>query len=334
MESETKQVQQKKKNMNVLDILKETLAIYFKNINFIIFTFLTSLPYFFLMLYFETLFQKVLVQIPQIISSSPMLEKNQIHLYKSKSLSYINEPSFGSDYLPLLIQLGFIYIVPFHVFEFCSAVVTIDLASKLSSEENNNNMSLKQMFQNSIDISIMKSTFITSLYMLGLSTYALIAFASTVNICYSMYCAFGCYIFFATICCVAIGKLLMVYLEWSAIWNMSIVISLLEGIYGIGALRVSYFFSSGGNHQKRGQILMLVFFIYGASLRFICIYFGCYKGGNGIFLLIGIFNVVNTLKWVSSVIYFNDCKERKMEIMKVDDEEIGKIQLESNSSKT
>jgi hypothetical protein len=34
------------------------------------------------------------------------------------------------------------------------------------------------------------------------------------------------------------------------------------------------------------------------------------------------------------VIYFNDCKERKMEIMKVDDEEIGKIQLESNSSKT
>jgi hypothetical protein len=82
---------------------------------------------------------------------------------------------------------------------------------------------------------------------------------------------------------------------------------------------------------------MLVFFIYGASLRFICIYFGCYKGGNEIFLLIGIIgilNVVNTLKWVSCVIYFNDCKERKMEIMKVDDEEIAKIQLESNSSKT
>jgi hypothetical protein len=92
------------------------------------------------MLYFETLFQKILVH---HIPSSPMQEEN---------------------------QLGFIYIVPLHVFEFCSAIVTIDLASKLSSEENNSKlsslMSLKQMFQNSIDfdISIMKSTFITSLY--------------------------------------------------------------------------------------------------------------------------------------------------------------------------
>jgi hypothetical protein len=34
------------------------------------------------------------------------------------------------------------------------------------------------------------------------------------------------------------------------------------------------------------------------------------------------------------VIYFNDCKERKIEIMKVGDEEIGKTQLQSNSSKT
>ncbi|XP_057426029.1 uncharacterized protein LOC130719416 [Lotus japonicus] len=51
--------------------------------------------------------------------------------------------------------------------------------------------------------------------------------------------------FFAMICCVAIGKLLMMYLEWSAIWNMSIVISVLDGVYGIGAFRVSYFFSRG-----------------------------------------------------------------------------------------
>ncbi|KAK2454778.1 hypothetical protein P8452_02131 [Trifolium repens] len=102
-----------------------------------------------------------------------MQEENQIHFYSSydiDSSSYIDEPNFGIDYLPLLIQLGFIYIVPLHVFEFCSAIVTIDLASKLSSEENNSKlsslMSLKQMFQNSIDfdISIMKSTFITSLY--------------------------------------------------------------------------------------------------------------------------------------------------------------------------
>jgi len=254
------------------------------------------------------------------------------------SSSYIfDEPSFENDYLPLLIQLGFIYTVPLHVLEFCSAVITIGLASKLSSEENHNDtslMSIKHMFQNFIDISIMKRTFTTSLYMLALSFGLLIAFPFTVSTCYGLYSAFGCYIFFATISCVAIGKLLMVYLEWRAIWNMSIVISVLDGIYDIGALRVSYFFSNG--NQKRGLVLMLVFFVYGGFLRLICIYLGCYKGGSGIFLLIGIvgiLTVVNTLKWVSCVIYFNGCKERKMEI-KVDDEEIGKVQLESDSSKT
>jgi glycerol-3-phosphate acyltransferase PlsY len=133
------------------------------------------------------------------------------------------------------------------------------------------------------------------------------------------------------ICFIAIGKLLMVYLEWSAIWDMSIVISVLDGIYGIGAMRVSYYFISG--NQKRGLVLMLFFFVFGSFLRFISIYFECYKGGSGIFVQIGVLIVLNTLKWVACVIYFNDCKERKME-KKIDDVEMGKDKLESNSSKT
>lgn len=43
MESETKQVIKQEKNIDVLDILSETLTIYFKNTNFI-FTLLTLLP--------------------------------------------------------------------------------------------------------------------------------------------------------------------------------------------------------------------------------------------------------------------------------------------------
>ncbi|MED6157956.1 hypothetical protein PIB30_028237 [Stylosanthes scabra] len=85
-------------------------------------------------------------------------------------------------------------------------------------------------------------------------------------------------------------KRLIVYLEWSAIWNMSIVISVMDGIYGVGALRVSWFLSSGG---------------------------------NGIFVQVGLFFVVNTLKWVSFMIYFCDCKERKLE-KKINDVELGK----------
>jgi hypothetical protein len=347
MENETKQVKLKNKNMDVLDILYQTLTIYFKNINFIIFTFLTSLPFFFLTVYFETLFQQILVQTPKIISSLPFNEKQQIISLSMDSddysVSYMDSygnifsytgdiPSFSKDYLPLLIQLGVIYTIPLHVLEFCSKVLTMDLASKLFiNPEENKNMSLKHMFQNSIDLSIMKGTFITSLYTLALSNCILIAFPWTVSNCFALASTFWCYIIFGMICFIAIGKLLMVYLEWSAIWDMSIVISVLDGIYGIGAMRVSYYFISG--NQKRGLVLMLFFFVFGSFLRFICIYFECYKGGSGIFVQIGVLIVLNTLKWVACVIYFNDCKERRLE-KKIDDVEMGKDKVESNSSKT
>ncbi|KAL5056749.1 hypothetical protein RYX36_028353 [Vicia faba] len=286
------------------------------------------------MIYFETLFQQTILLTPKIISSLPFREKNQLGFYSISDHRFIpqNEPSFSHDYLPLLIQLGFIYSIPLHALEFCCKVLTMDLASKLiNSQDSNTKMSLKHMFRNSVDASIMKGTFITSLYTLALSNCLLIAFPWTVNNCFIFSSStFWCYVVFGMICFVAIGKLLMVYLEWSAIWDMSIVISVLEGVYGIGALRVSYHFNSG--NQKRGLVLMLVFFVLGGFLRLICIfYFECYKGGSGIFLQIGVLTVMNTLKWVASVIYFNDCKERKME-NKVDDEEIGKSELQSRNS--
>ncbi|KAJ1379884.1 hypothetical protein SESBI_46490 [Sesbania bispinosa] len=326
MESESNQVKQNMGlKLEVLDILKETVMIYVKNINFIIFTLLTSLPFFCGMVYFEILFQQIVVETPEIIPLLPFYERysyNEYYIYDNGIIDSTIK-SFSKDHLPVLIQLGFIYLVPLHVLELCSAVLTMDLASKLRSEENK--MSLKQMFQNSIDISMMKGTFITSLYMLFWSSCLLTAFPWTLTNCYSLFRVFGGYIFLV-VCGLAFVKLLMMYLEWSAIWNMSIVISVVDGIYGIGALRVSYFFSRG--NQKRGLILMLVFFALGLCLRLSCLFFGCYKGGNGIFLQIGLLTVVNTLKWVACVIYFNDCKERKME-KKVDKESAK--DLESNS---
>uniref|UniRef100_K7KQW7 Transmembrane protein n=1 Tax=Glycine max TaxID=3847 RepID=K7KQW7_SOYBN len=309
MESESKQVKQK---LGVLDILKEAVTFYASNINFIIFTFLTSLPFFFVMVYFETLFQQTMVETPEIISLLPFKEQNYLYYhfaYHPHIYGVVDTPgkSFSEDYLPVLIQLGFIYLVPLHVLGLCSAVVTMDSASKLRSEENN--ISLKDMFKRSIDISIMKGTFITSLYMLFWSSCLLIAFPWTVNNCYIFFRGFGFYILFAVICYVALAKLLMVYLEW-----------IVDGIYAIGALRVSYYLSTG--NQKRGLLLMLVFFALGLCLRLSCVSLECYKGGYGIFVQIGLLTVLNTLKWVSCMIYFSDCKERKME--KKVDEESGK----------
>ncbi|XP_047157350.1 uncharacterized protein LOC124828163 [Vigna umbellata] len=320
MESEREQVKQ---NLGVFDILNEAVTFYVKNINFIIFTCLTSLPFFLLMVYFETLFQKIIVENPQIISLLPFFEPRYAYVYyisENGGFARVDTPhkSFSNDYLPVLIQLGMIYLVPLHVLDICSAVITMDSASKLKSE--GNYMSLKDMFKSSIDMSIMKGTFITSLYVMFWSTCFLIAFPWILNNCYMLFRDFGYYIFFTVICFVAFTKLLMVYLEWSAIWNMSFVISVVEGIYGIGAIRVSYFFSRG--NQQRGLLLMFVFFALGLCLRLSCVSLQCYKRGYGIFMQIGLFTVVNTLKWVSFMIYFHDCKERKME--KKIDEESGK----------
>ncbi|KAI4328237.1 hypothetical protein L6164_020610 [Bauhinia variegata] len=325
MESEDKQVKQK---LEVLDILKEAVTIYVKNINFIIFNLLTSLPFFCVMVYFEILLQKTMVETPEILNHLDVYDKYYWHRFERYHFNQnSNDRSFSKDYLPYLIQLGFIYLVPLHVLELCSAAVTMDLASKLRSEENK--ISLKQMFQKSIGISTMKGTLITSLYMLFLSNCILLAFPWIVNICYMLYMFFGCDIFFAVICCLALAKLLLMYSEWSAIWNMSIVISVLEGAYGVRALGVSYFFSRG--NQERGLLLMLVFFTLGLCLRVSCFSFGFYEGGYGIFLQIGLFCVLNTLKWLSCMVYFYDCKERKVE--KKVAEEAGK-DLESASSKT
>ncbi|XP_057419532.1 uncharacterized protein LOC130713754 [Lotus japonicus] len=332
MESESKQVKQHE--MEVLDILKEAVKVYVKNINFITFTIVTSLPFFCVMIYFELLFQKTVVEASEFLSqktADETVEVISLLLSEDKAdFNYVHELGsfidkiFSKDYLPVLIQLGFIYLVPLQVLELCSAILTMDLASKLRSGDNNLSLTLKQMFQNSIiDISIMKGTFITSLYMLFLSACLLIAFPWTLNNFYCLSEAFGDYIFSAIIslvCCLVLAKLLMVYLEWSSILNMSIVISVLDGIYGFGALRVSYAFSRG--NQKRGLFLMLVFFVLGLCLRLSCLSLESYERGIGIFVQIGVLTVVNTLKWVSCMIYFYDCKKRTME--KKVDEELGK----------
>jgi Na+-driven multidrug efflux pump len=119
---------------------------------------------------------------------------------------------------------------------------------------------------------------------------------------------------------VAFVALLTKYLEWSAMWNMSIVISVLEGISGYEAFALSAYFSKGS--ERRGLILMIVFFVWGLGLRLPCLYFGCYEGWLGISVQIRLFCLRNVLKSVVCMVYFYDCKKRILE--KKVDEEVGR----------
>ncbi|KAF7809280.1 transmembrane protein [Senna tora] len=312
MESESKHDMQKlKEKLEVSDILKEAVIIFFTNVNFIIFTLLISLPFFSLMVYFETCLQQTLIE------TSEILNLPTISFTYYGSIVDFQMRDFTINYCLKLILLGFIYLVPLHLLELCSAIITINLASELRSEDTK--MSLKEMFQIPISISILRGTLLTSIYVLLFSTSYLFGLLWIVINYQVFFKNLSYYLIFAVICSLAFSKLLRVYLEWSAMWNMSIVISVLEGVYGIEALVLSAYFSRGC--QRRGLLLMLIFFAWGHFLRLFCLYIGGYKERNGVAAQVGLFCLANLLKWVVCMIYFYDCKERSLE--KKVDEELG-----------
>ncbi|KAA8529554.1 hypothetical protein F0562_033647 [Nyssa sinensis] len=117
----------------------------------------------------------------------------------------------------------------------------------------------------------------------------------------------------------AFVALLIKYLDWSAGWNMGIVISILEEVCGIEALELSGYYSTGST--RRGQLLMLVFFVWGLGLRLPCFYAAMGGRVSGIavtFVLISLVCLGNVMKWVACMVYFYDCKSRILE-KKVDD---------------
>jgi hypothetical protein len=196
-------------------------------------------------------------------------------------------------------------------------IVTVHLSSKIHAEERP--MTLKDMIYEPIYGSRLRGTFITSIYVLYLSTCTLLLLiwlgAYYVILENSMID-----MFFAGLHTLAFLPLLAKYLEWSAMWNMSIVISVLEGIYGDEASALSAYYSKGS--EGCGLILMLVFFVWGLGLRLPCLYFGCYEGGIGIVAQISLVCLGNVLKWVACMLYFYDCKKQILE--KKVDEEVGR----------
>uniref|UniRef100_A0A2N9GPV5 Uncharacterized protein n=1 Tax=Fagus sylvatica TaxID=28930 RepID=A0A2N9GPV5_FAGSY len=307
--------------LEVFDILRTALIISFKKFNFIIFIFLTSLPLFCYMVYYEIFLQTTLVETSNIVNQEWITES-------------IAEEEMTKDFLQKLVQLGFLYLVPLNFIEFCTVIVTVDLASKIYAEERSMTLKeMKEMIHKLYCGARVRGTFITSFYVLFSSTCTLLGLLWLVTTCFLLRSVlsvpyypviFKDYsvidVFFVVFYGAAFVALLTKYLEWSAMWNMSIVISVLERIYGGEAFVLSAYYSKGS--EVRGLLLMLVFFVWGLSLRLSCLYLGCYEGGRGIVVQTGLFCLGNVLKWVVCMVYFYDCKRRTLE--KKADEEVGR----------
>lgn len=291
--------------LGVLDILKKSLLVFGRNNNFIIFTIITSFPMFCFLIYFEYFLQKFLFNAIETLKPSS-------DYYFDYFLHDIFDVArkLNKENLLQFMQLGFLYLVPLHLLELSTVLVIVDLASKIYKEDKP--MSLKEMIQRPFNLARLRGTFITFVYVTLLSACTLLGLLWLVTTYFVILRNTMYYLIYAAICGASFVSLLGLYLALSAEWNMSVVISVSEGIHGSAALALSSFFSVG-NH-RRGLILMLVFFVWGVVLRLPCLYIGYYTGGGyEIVAQICFFCLGNALKWVVCMVYFHDCQKQKLE---------------------
>ncbi|KDP45379.1 hypothetical protein JCGZ_09628 [Jatropha curcas] len=243
-------------------IIKESLRIPFKNPNFIIFAFLTSLPLFCFSSVYEIIFQKTIIETRYIIQET-ITPDNPYGNFEYSYEALLNFEKWIGKISRKFLLLVLFYLGILHFLDLLNTVAVVEITSLIYKEEKA--MNLKAMFSRFINETRLK--------------------------------------------------------DWSAIWDMGIVISVLEEKQGDVAIIASSYLSRGS--RLYGFFLMLVFFGWRVALRLSLLYAGFKTGGGEVmrtvlqsgFICFGV-----VLKWVIFVVYFYDCKKQSLE-GKIDAEE-------------
>ncbi|XP_062005051.1 uncharacterized protein LOC133722244 [Rosa rugosa] len=307
----------KNQKLGAFDILRKALGITTTNINFFLFTIFASLPLFCFLVYNQPFLQEFQDQVLEILKHPAFVYYFEEDTFKwslqyDATPGYDVTPEWNKRFPGELIQQALLYLVPLHLLELITALAIAVLASKIYKEERP--MTLKEMVNNQpFDKITLKAFLITAVYVLVLSTCSDILGSVWSAASYSfVFRYFNREIFLSLWCCIASLAMLTTYLAWNVIWNMSIVISLLEGIHGIKAFGLVTYLSTGNGWG--GFLLMFIFFAWEVTLRLPCLYFGCKGRGNGMFVAQSILLCFgNVFELVVFVIYFHDCKNRVSE---------------------
>lgn len=290
------------------NILKESLTLALRNPRYVLFVILIWSPLFFSTVVYEILFEKTWYLFGRRRSFN--------HFYIMRSGSYYlqentNETAFSRYVYSCLLLLFVVHLV-----EFVISVITVNLASNLYTREGSE-LSLGEMISRPADAKRLNCSSLVSLYSTYLAVYVLraapaiwflIGFESVI------------------IYMLAMIVILQKYLEFFASWSTSVVVSLLEDVYGIDAVRLSFFFMNGST--RCGTYLMAVFFVLGTGLRIPLLL--CFDGPrNGVIMLsktgldenaklrgiarAGLLCWSNVIMWVVFVIYYHQCKKWVLE---------------------
>ncbi|CAO2829236.1 unnamed protein product [Amaranthus hypochondriacus] len=289
------------------EILKSALKIFTSNTKFMLLIICCILPLFSFMVFSEIKLQEA---IDYALSNST------------------------EDFIPEILKLCLFYVFLYPILECVSICYTIKVAEKLHVGETK--LTIKDIVSQKHSL---KGPFITYLYVyfqslvtfLGLlgviGNYKISSFISYYS--YFEYVEIGLNILSIAFHSMIFFCLFYKYLEWSAIWNLGMVISVIEEQNGIAVLGISDYY--GNKCKKTGFELMLVFFLTGNVLRVFCLYGGLCNGSFAGVLItcvnIMMFLLANLVKWIAFLLYYYHCKQQVME-KKVDDQELG-VKLES-----
>ncbi|GMJ08235.1 hypothetical protein like AT1G23850 [Hibiscus trionum] len=282
--------------LNLFSILREAFMIPFKSTNTIVLCFLASVPLFFSLVFHEMILRQALVVFSDVL----------------------REPDAGTmanGFFYKLVLLALYRLLPLHLSELCVAAVTVESASRMYTSEKP--ITVVEIVRRLVDKERCKGVLVTSTYVHFVSTGFLLVSTWLVTNYYIIVVNFFYNSFTAAFLRTVSVALLVKFLEWTAMWNVSIVVSMLEGIHGADALGLSVHLCRGS--ERRGFLLMLVFFVWGVGLRFTCFYGGSHGKRWRMVAGVGLICMGKVMKWMVCVIYFYRCKEWTVE--RVDDEE-------------
>ncbi|CAH8354024.1 unnamed protein product [Eruca vesicaria subsp. sativa] len=342
------------KKLSVIELLKQAVKLLLSNINLPLIIFLCSLPLFCFLIFFELSLQTTLSFTYQFLSKQVNVEKdlsqNDLFVQATNYLTYqplyqqrnIWEDLSENDLIPCLIKTSLLYFFPYTILDLITTT-TIVAASSTVYTSKEEPLGLLDLVRRSIKICQKRlgGCLITSLYVLLLSTSVFLFFlpffllfffgffshwADSLNIVSLVHqrqtlldlVPFLIYAMVVLVQATLFMYLTAKFIKWSAGWNMSLVVSVLEedgdeGVYGSDALSLSAWYRKG--HEKCDVWMMLMFLVFAVVTRMPCLYSKCSLSSSGKGVLytgfyVGLICVGNVVKWLACVVRYHDCKTR------------------------
>ncbi|XWS44201.1 hypothetical protein CRYUN_Cryun15aG0023900 [Craigia yunnanensis] len=129
-----------KERLGFFEIIKESLKIPFKNPNFILFTFLTSLPLFCFLVLCEIIIQHILIETGKILQETA----DPFRMFGDDYLRLLDIGNLLEEVSPEVLLLGFFYLGILHCLDLFNTIATVDVASIIYAGEKS--ICLKDMF--------------------------------------------------------------------------------------------------------------------------------------------------------------------------------------------